>query len=139
MASSVFQNIDSSVSGVNDMFGDNPYGYQGITQAGLESMISGLYADQQKIWDREDSAYQRMVADMQKAGLNPWTGISSGGLSTSSSSPSSEALKGLIAGLEYNKSVSDSQRKSDEKWADQMISLLKIFASFGTGMMNALS
>lgn len=134
--------LASGLSGLmsfNDQFGDNPYNYYGFKPSDFDNMYQKLYEDQQRVWEREDSAYQRMVEDMKKAGLNPWTGISSGGLSTSSSSPSSEALKGLIAGLEYNKSVSDSQRKSDEKWADQMISLLKIFAGFGTGMMNALS
>lgn len=60
------------------------------------SIASDIYSDSLSIWDREDSAYQRMVEDMKKAGLNPWTGISSGGLSTGHVNPSMDSLTGLI-------------------------------------------
>ena len=52
---------------------------------------------------REDTAYQRMVADMKKAGLNPWTGIASGGSASSPmTSPQKSSLEGLLNILSYN-------------------------------------
>lgn len=52
---------------------------------------------------REDTAYQRMVADMKKAGLNPWTGIASGGSSSSPmTAPQKSSLEGLLSILSYN-------------------------------------
>lgn len=53
--------------------------------------------------EREDTAYQRMVADMKAAGLNPWMGVSSGGLaSTPATPPKKSALDSLLQILNYN-------------------------------------
>lgn len=65
--------------------------------------------------EREDTRWQREVADMQKAGINPMMAVSSGGQSVSSSvEPSGENLSSLlssIAGfkqLGIEKSVADA-------------------------------
>lgn len=78
-------------------FGSNSLSNQMYYNAG--NIADAVYNDSKTIWEREDSAYQRMVADMQKAGLNPWTGISSGGSSTSSTNPSLDSLSSLISVL----------------------------------------
>ena len=41
-------------------------------------------------WEREDSAYQRMVEDLKKAGINPYYALANGGLSLSGSSAASD-------------------------------------------------
>ena len=64
------------------------YGVQGTESPDLNNTFASLVSEQQELnrlqMEREDTAYQRMVEDMRKAGLNPWTGISSGGASSSS-------------------------------------------------------
>lgn len=122
-----------------DAFGEDYYRYNQLTSGSFDTYANQIRADQERVWAREDSAYQRMVSDMTKAGLNPWTGISSGGLSTAGGNPSSDILKGLIQGLEYNKSVSDSVRKSDEKFMDQVIDILGIFGRFAGSFMSAVN
>lgn len=84
-----YNNSNSNWITSNDTLADRLYADAG-------SIGGNIYADSMSIWEREDSAYQRMVEDMQKAGLNPWTGVSSGGSPTSSVNPSMDSLTGLI-------------------------------------------
>lgn len=82
--------------------------------------------------EREDSAYQRMVADMQKAGLNPWTGISSGGSSSSALAPAKKsAFDSLMQVFNYNeKALSNS--------GNQMIASIKTGAQIALGILGLL-
>lgn len=83
-----YVNTDTSLSGLGNV-------YQSVFED-----INNLNKLQM---EREDSAYQRMVADMKKAGLNPWSGLSSGGLSSGSlSSPRQSALDSLLSVLKFN-------------------------------------
>lgn len=91
-----FGNLSQNYNGktFDSVFGyptiaDNLYYHSG-------DIANEIFNTSQAIWEREDSAYQRMVADMKKAGLNPWTGISSGGLSSSNVNPSMDSLSSLI-------------------------------------------
>lgn len=73
-------------------------------------LYSDLIKEQQELnklqMEREDSAYQRMVADMKKAGLNPWTGVSTGGSPTSAlTSPKKSSLESLISMLMTNSKI----------------------------------
>ena len=78
------------------------YGTNGLANSlyfNSGNIANAVYADSKAIWDREDSAYQRMVADMKAAGLNPWTGVASGGSPTSATNPSMDSLTSLISVL----------------------------------------
>lgn len=77
----------------------------------LMDLSSQVYNQSQELWAREDSAYQRMVADMKKAGLNPWTGVSSGGLSAGSNIPAMDSLTSLLSVLTYNLNQSELAHK----------------------------
>ena len=92
------------------------YGVQGTESPDLNTTFASLVSEQQELnrlqMEREDTAYQRMVEDMRKAGLNPWTGISSGGANSSSFvSPRSSALERVMAILEYNQKTSSENNK----------------------------
>lgn len=91
----------------------NPFGFQwagqsvdnGVSSAGdLEAL-----AREDREWqaNREDTAYQRMVADMQAAGLNPWLGIGNG----SASSATSDVAQASALGSQLAVSASDLARK----------------------------
>lgn len=79
---------DSKLLGVYQHL-DNLFGANGVGKKLQDdlviSQLSPALQDNLLTWWREDSAYQRMVKDMQKAGLNPWSGISSGGSASSRS------------------------------------------------------
>lgn len=91
-------------------------GYSALDTNYLNASANQVYNQQQALWEREDSAYQRMVTDMKKAGLNPWTGISSGGLSASADTPASKALDSLIQTMSYNLEAMYKQNKFDNDW-----------------------
>lgn len=90
------------------------------------AIANQIYADSQAIWDREDSAYQRMVADMKKAGLNPWTGISSGGSPTSSTNPSMDSLSSLLGILNAMNSNEKTASNSSYKLANILVDFLTL-------------
>lgn len=99
-------------------------------QSDLDRLYSMVYEGEkeyrEKVWEREDSAYQRMVADMQKAGLNPWTGISSGGSPTSStgSSPTSSAMQFLMAGYNLNAQAAERENSNTFKMLNVIAKLV---------------
>lgn len=109
-------NIRSVPSGIADisLIGD-PMGFTGFSNnpGNFESTFRDLVQEQkdynQLQMAREDSAYQRMVVDMQKAGLNPWTGIATGGSSSSSLIPPSKS--GMETLLNILKTSNDAMSK----------------------------
>lgn len=67
---------------------------------GNDAYLDMLHAEQERIWNREDTAYQRTVKDLQAAGLNPVL-AARGGLSPvgGSSSSSDSQVVGAVADL----------------------------------------
>lgn len=113
--------VGSGFSGLTDT--DSNYGfgtYSFLNPDSLASYFDSIRSEQERIWEREDSAYQRMVADMSKAGLNPWTGISSGGLSTSSESPTKSALSTIIQLLALANDATNKKDKNNQ-WIGNFI------------------
>lgn len=97
-----------------------------------DSLVNEQVAMNQLQMDREDSSYQRMVEDMRKAGLNPWTGVASGGSSSSSyTSPHSSALGGLLDILGYNV---DRTNKRNKQFTDS----IRTGASVAFGILSML-
>lgn len=98
------------------------------------------YANQ--VWAREDSAYQRMVSDMKKAGLNPWLGISSGGSATSSVNPAQNKLDSLLATTDryiaYTNSVRQFFGTGSQIFNDTMDNFYKIGNLIGN-LVNMMS
>ena len=99
-------------------------GFGGLGYSAVNQASQDIKADTQTIWEREDSAYQRMVADMKKAGLNPWTGVASGGLSTGSSNPSSDAFNALIAGLSLNGEIAFRQNENNNRNIKSVLNII---------------
>lgn len=89
-----------NITGLLTSLAQNDPVNQVVNNAG--DIASLIQQQSEQIWAREDSAYQRMVEDMKKAGLNPWTGISSGGSPTSATNPSLDSLSGLLSILNTN-------------------------------------
>lgn len=103
-----------------------PGGYAGLDTNSFDAVFQSIGAYQKHIEEREDSAYQRMVEDMKKAGLNPWTGVASGGLSTSSNNAVSDALSGLLGMLDYNLKATKYDNQYKKGASDATLSWLKI-------------
>lgn len=109
-----------------------------FSQSELNSLFQNTFDNANKIWEREDSAYQRMVSDMRKAGLNPWTGVASGGSPTSSVNPAESALNSLFSGLNYNLGVMNLSDKQNARLVDTYIDVVKIMAGIASGGLSAL-
>lgn len=109
---------------------NSDYATTSISDDSLNQLYGSVLEGQKAVWDREDSAYQRMVADMRKAGLNPWSGISSGGLATSSTNPVESALNSLFSGLNYNLDVKklqyDWDKNKQNNGVKALIALMKL-------------
>ena len=111
------------------------------TGTGAISNPSQLYSslfNEQKAYNllqmqREDTAYQRMVADMKKAGLNPWTGISTGGSSSAPmQAPQKSALEGMLNILGYNVDRTDKKnRQLNQAISTGLKIALPLLALFG--------
>lgn len=104
-------------------FGENTY----VDNKDLDTLFAQVKAEQEEIWAREDSAYQRMVEDMRKAGLNPWTGISTGGLSSSAASPTSTAFSTLSQALD---AIFKGESNIETNHNNLAKNLIKLFTSF---------
>lgn len=118
---------------------------QMFTDAQINQILDHISADNEKIWEREDSAYQRMVADMQKAGLNPALGISSGGLSTSPINSSMNRLESVLGILsnnrEYMSKVLEGVNSSSQmihRMSNDALDWLKFAVGFATGGVGAM-
>lgn len=120
-----------SPSLTSDMYGRATFD---ISNGSLENMYMSL-VDEQRAYnkhleEREDTAYQRMVKDMTSAGLNPWTGVASGGSSSSALTPARKsALEGLIQMLDSHNSTVSAQN------SDSM-NAVKTGASIALGLIG---
>lgn len=124
----VFPNLgfyNNGSTGYQFGFNPNPLGDKLYQHAG--DLASQVYADSLSIWEREDSAYQRMVEDMKKAGLNPWTGLSSGGSPTSSTNPSMDSLTSLLQVLDGSLKTESTYTQSSKRLFDMVINALTAF------------
>lgn len=101
---------------------DSNYGfgtYQNLPE-GVPYLLEGISKEAEINRQREDTAYQRMVADMKAAGLNPWTGIASGGSASSPQSPSKDTLGGLINIVALNNQAT-SLKDKDNRWTGDLL------------------
>lgn len=83
-----------------------------------------------QLWKREDTAWQRTVADMQKAGVNPnLVGASATSTSqpiqTSTGIDYSAYIKELDKQIELLKQELDQDYKKDENWKDRIWGLIE--------------
>lgn len=126
----------------------------GAASSALSSAISyGLQKDQQKFnaieaqktrdWQRmmSDTQYQRQVADMEAAGLNPAAiGASSGGTSYGATEASSGIVSnpssGMLGALAYNALRMLSNNKEDRN--DLVNSLVSSVRSDALGVLNSI-
>lgn len=104
--------------------------------AGWQNLIM---QQQEQLWAREDSAYQRMVADMQKAGLNPWTGISSGGSPAAAATPASEALNFTMQMLSSNRDWQKVMFKGVDTYSQALNRTANIFDRIVSWFNDAFS
>lgn len=111
-----------------------PGGYAGLDSSAFDSVFQSIGAYQKHIEEREDSAYQRMAEDMKKAGLNPWTGVSSGGSTSSQNNAVSDALNGLIGMLDYNLQATKYDNQYKKGVSDSTLSWLKVILPFALGL-----
>lgn len=93
-------------------------------------LAQSVYNDAHELWAREDSAYQRMVEDMKKAGLNPWLGVSSGGSQTSQVNPSMDSLTSLLSVLSGTLQSEQTFTQSSKRLFDSVIQALTIGLKF---------
>lgn len=126
----------------------------GAASSALSSAVSyGLQKDQQKFnaveaqkardWQKmmSDTQYQRMVSDMEAAGLNPAAiGVSSGGTSYGSTEASSGIVSnpntGMLGALAYNALRMLSNNKEDRN--DLANSLASSVRSDALGVLNSI-
>ena len=90
----------------NWMYGSN-LGQSSELNSVYQSLIDEQRAYNELQMQREDTAYQRMVEDMKKAGLNPWMGVSSGGASSGAlTAPKKSSLETLLNALNVKSNIS---------------------------------
>lgn len=84
-------NVHKPISTFEDFFKGNWLDRQSLYESQVnESMYN--HAAQMAQWEREDNAYQRTVADMKKAGLNPYWMAASGSVSGAATSTSGSSV-----------------------------------------------
>lgn len=116
-----YKNIRPNLEQTKELEGN---GLQDTTNENIETQINGssiydwLEQQQKKEWEREDSAYTRMVADMQRAGINPnlynATPMQSSSITNAGTSAYSADLEKAVKELELQ-IEQDFQGKENEK------------------------
>lgn len=115
------------------------YGRVGFDISGgnLESIYNNAVAEQRALNElqmaREDSAHQREVADLRKAGLNPWLSSTSGGLSSSpQTAPHKSALETLVQVLtSHNNAIGGMNRDTLSAFNTGIKAAIPFLAMFG--------
>lgn len=104
--------------------------WNNISGANQTATINSIEAEKQRDWQEymSNTAYQRAVADMENAGINPAMAMSGGGASTPSGASGNATANGNVtsimsAGAQLAKAFNYDKNKSNDISANDVVNI----------------